>query len=91
MSSIYEPNFELINKYPDASRFEIEERIPLRLIHSGIFKYSQNVTALDFIKIDTQGSELEILRGASDLLKSVIGIEVEVEFIELYKGPAAIS
>ena len=86
VSSIYEPNFELINKYPDASRFEIEERIPLKADSLWNLLYSQNVTALDFIKIDTQGSELEILKGASDLLKSVIGIEVEVEFIELYKG-----
>tara|TARA_A100001015_G_scaffold319501_1_gene442562 strand:+ start:1116 stop:2102 length:987 start_codon:yes stop_codon:yes gene_type:complete len=86
VSSIYEPNFELINKYPDASRFEIEERIPLKADSLSNLLYSKNVSALDFIKIDTQGSELEILRGAGDLLRSVIGVEVEVEFVELYKG-----
>ena len=86
VSSIYEPNFELINKYPDACRFEIEERINLKADSLSNLLNSQNIAALDFIKIDTQGSELEILRGAGDLLKSVIGVEVEVEFVELYKG-----
>ena len=40
----------------------------------------------DFIKIDTQGTELEILRGGANLLeKRIIGLEVEVEFIQIYK------
>ncbi len=86
VSSIYEPNFELINKYPDASRFEIEAKIPLKANSLSNLLFSQNLKKLDFIKIDTQGSELEILQGAGDLMNSVIGIEVEVEFVELYKG-----
>ena len=71
---------------PRQLRFEIEERIPLKADSLSNLLYSKNVSALDFIKIDTQGSELEILRGAGDLLRSVIGVEVEVEFVELYKG-----
>jgi hypothetical protein len=42
---------------------------------------------VDFVKVDTQGSELPILKGAGDYLtESNIGIEVEVEFLPLYQG-----
>jgi FkbM family methyltransferase len=42
--------------------------------------------APEFIKLDTQGSELGILRGAGALLESVAMVEVEVEFVEMYQG-----
>lgn len=39
-----------------------------------------------FLKIDTEGSELEILHGAGDVLESVLGIRVEVAFEEIFIG-----
>jgi len=41
---------------------------------------------LDFIKLDTQGYELQILKGAEHSLKNILGIELEVSFIEIYKN-----
>ena len=40
---------------------------------------------VDFIKIDTQGYELSILEGAKRTLENVIGLEIEVEFLPIYK------
>ena len=41
----------------------------------------------DFLSIDTQGSEYEILQGADDLLeKNILGLTVEVEFKQFYKN-----
>lgn len=40
------------------------------------------------LKIDTQGSELEVLRGAERLLNCVSEVFVECSFIELYEGQA---
>lgn len=41
----------------------------------------------DILKIDTQGSELAILRGASNCLsRSLVAVEIEVEFLPLYRG-----
>jgi FkbM family methyltransferase len=45
-----------------------------------------DVKVIDLIKLDTQGSEYEILKGCGDLLNKTKKIICEVEFIELYKG-----
>jgi hypothetical protein len=45
------------------------------------------IQEVDFVKLDTQGSELPILRGASRTLgQFVFGIDVEVELNVLYEG-----
>ena len=38
----------------------------------------------DFIKLDIQGGELNVLKGAKNKLNECFGIEVEVEFISIY-------
>lgn len=42
----------------------------------------------DVMKIDTQGFELEVLRGAGRLLDSVAAVELEVEFVKQYVDQA---
>lgn len=39
-----------------------------------------------FLKIDTQGSELDILEGATDCLSLMAGLELELSFVPLYEG-----
>jgi FkbM family methyltransferase len=41
-----------------------------------------------FLKIDTQGFELEVLRGASETLKLVTAVQLELSIIELYEDQA---
>lgn len=45
----------------------------------------------DVLKIDTQGTELDVLRGAGHLLDSVLAVEMEVEFVPQYLGQALFS
>ena len=85
VSSIYEPNFDFIKNFPQPERFKVIERIKMEADSLSNLLNSAGIKDLDFLKIDTQGSELEILTGAGQYLESVIGIEVEVEFVELYK------
>jgi FkbM family methyltransferase len=40
---------------------------------------------IDFMKVNVQGAELEILRGGETLLPNVIGIMAEISFVESYK------
>lgn len=41
---------------------------------------------VDFMKLDVQGAELMVLQGAERVLKDVLAIQVEVEFLELYEN-----
>ena len=43
-----------------------------------------DISANDFIKIDVQGGELSVLKGAARTLSSTLGVEAEVEFIPMY-------
>ena len=48
---------------------------------------SENMLEVDFLKLDTEGSEYEILLGArGQISKSVIGIRVEVSFDHIFEG-----
>ncbi|MBL0048383.1 MAG: FkbM family methyltransferase [Bacteroidetes bacterium] len=48
----------------------------------------EKTTAIDFLKLDTQGTELMILQGAKQLLKErrIKLIKCEVAFVSVYKG-----
>jgi len=45
----------------------------------------------DVIKVDTQGTELDVLRGGGELLNSVLAVELEVEFVPQYIGQSLFS
>ena len=84
VSSLLPPRHSFLSRFPDAKRFDVisQETIKLSTLDRCLMDRWQDC---DFIKIDTQGSELDILRGGLALLDGpIIGLEVEVEFIRLY-------
>ncbi len=85
-SSMFKPNDSFINHFPYPERFAVTKTIELKsdtLDH----QLSENqFSDADFIKIDTQGSELLILQGGSQILENaVFGLELEVEFQPMYQ------
>jgi FkbM family methyltransferase len=48
----------------------------------------EQLVAPALLKIDVQGFELDVLRGAEDLLKCFDSIYVEASYVELYQGQA---
>lgn len=91
VSSIYIPNMDLISNFYNPERFEILREDSLEADTLSNQLKQNDVKKLDFIKIDTQGSELEILKGSDNLFDDLIGIELEVEFSELYIGQPLFS
>ena len=81
-SSVLEPNFEYLKKFKSVDRFEVLKKEKFKTITFDKFYADKN---LDFIKIDCEGYEFEILQGAKEYLnkKYVLGLEVECEFFQL--------
>jgi len=54
---------------------------------SNWYKANNFTERIDVLKIDTQGTELQVLKGAEDLLKNKIKIIIlEIQFVNFYKG-----
>ena len=86
VSSAYLPNFDFLYKFPDAERFDITKTIKIQTDTLDNQLKKNDIAEIDFIKIDTQGYELSILKGSIDYLNNTIGLEVEVEFAQLYEN-----
>ena len=84
-SSVYWPNINFLNKFPETERFNVIKNIKVETDTLNNQLKKNNILDIDFMKIDTQGHELSILKGSVDYLENLVGLEVEVEFVPLYK------
>lgn len=86
-SSLYHPNLSFLSRYPDCGGFEVDYHIDVPTDTLDHCLAERGIPVLDFIKLDVQGSELDIIMGGANILrKTVFGLEIEVEFSELYQG-----
>lgn len=46
---------------------------------------------MDFMKLNVQGANLEILRGGETLLSETLGVMAEISFVESYNGRPFLS
>lgn len=90
-SSLIKPDEYLTTNYPALGcALEVGQNI-VETTTLNEWARSEGVFQIDHLKIDTQGSELEILYGGSDLLRTIRSIEVEVEFNPIYEGQPVFS
>ena len=61
------------------------ETVVVRTLDAASVQYVRS-DAVPFLKIDTQGYEDKVLRGAPNLLRRTIGLQIELSFIPLYEG-----
>jgi FkbM family methyltransferase len=69
---------------------EIEKRTEVELRTIDEFCRQEQISSIDILKCDTQGYDLEVLRGAEDMMRDhCIGlVYCEVNFAELYRDAA---
>ncbi len=87
-SSLSPPNKDLLEQYLVSDYFEVLKTETIETISLDEFTKQFDVAQPDFVKIDTQGAESEILKGGQLTLNKVIGIFLETQLRELYIGAA---
>lgn len=83
-SSLYEPNQKLIGLF---NNFEVsfqKFRTSVDTISLDKFVRENLKEPVDFIKMDIQGAELDVLRGGGSTLEDVVALISEVEFVPHY-------
>jgi FkbM family methyltransferase len=85
VSSSVLPMLEAHSKAAPGSRYSSTEEVPLTRLDVAANSYFAN-DSIAFLKIDTQGYEWEVLEGATETLRRVVGVQLEVSLIPLYDG-----
>lgn len=85
-SSLYPPDATLADRYPELHAIRPVEKRTLPVMDLNGWASSRQVDDIVFMKLDTQGSELDILKGGEQLLPGCLGLEIEVEFAPIYNG-----
>lgn len=83
-SSLLEPNFRELSQFAALPEMlEVVTRTPLKTVRLDDII---DTAGCRILKIDVQGGELDVLRGALTTLSSTIVVFVEVEFFPIYSG-----
>ena len=100
LSSIFEPDHSVIKQFfPSISPFRKEsceawevasrEEVPVMSLDEASEKYG--CRDLTVLKLDTQGSELSILRSGKKVVSSTLVVMTEAEFLPFYKNQPLFS
>ena len=82
-SSVFIPNREYLDFFSESERYNIVNKT--NHIATTLDNQIKSDQQPDFIKIDIQGAELNVLKGGTNTLEKVLGLEVEVNFKQIYK------
>lgn len=84
MTSLLEPDAEhlsLFGRFPEWGTVTAKFPIPTRTLDS-----ISEIAAMDYLKMDIQGAERQVLSHATAKLKDTVAVQIEVSFISLYKN-----
>lgn len=81
-SSLYEPNTALVEKFQNLE--ELMRVVDRREVTTKRLDNISEVKDADYLKIDTQGADFDVLTGAKELLKNVVAVHTEALLVPLY-------
>lgn len=85
-SSMYKPLTTLTESYPSLDCATLMDEVSFEATTLDHWSKENDISYIDYIKLDTQGSELNILRGGKKILSTTRIIELEVEFNPIYEN-----
>jgi protein O-GlcNAc transferase len=83
-SSLYEPNMRLLSRFYEVD--ELTRPVATSRVQTKRLDDIPEIGGVDFLKVDVQGGELGVIKGAERLLRTALVVQTEVEFIEMYIG-----
>ncbi|MEA3417404.1 MAG: FkbM family methyltransferase [Thermodesulfobacteriota bacterium] len=84
-SSLYKPNEALIDMFQNLEVAKLKQTFSVQTVSMDHFADINKIGPVDFIKIDIQGAELDVFEGGKKVLKDVLVIVSEVEFVPIYE------
>ena len=84
-TSLYEPDERFSDRFNKLDAMRLKRRSMVDTVSLDRFVQENAIPPIDFLKMDIQGAELDVLRGGEETLKSVLALVCEVEFVPLYK------
>jgi len=85
-SSRLRPRADALSRYAFAPLFEVEESVELRAVDLPSVLEELGVSRVDWIKVDSQGTDLRLFRSLADLAHTVLVAELEPGIIDAYEG-----
>ena len=83
MTSLFKPKIEALNFFNGFSDFgEVQS---VEQVQTSRLDDIENLRSPDFLKMDVQGAELEIIKNGTNTLKDCIAIQLEVSYFNLYE------
>jgi len=98
-SSLYPPNEGYLARFALGPEFinlkhivNLDYTIEIETTTLDAVCEAENINSVDFLQIDVQGADLQVLEGANRLLEhNVLAIQIEVEFSHLYANQPLFS
>ncbi len=84
-SSLHKPNYAFIERTQAASVYRIKEELSVAVEPLDEVLSQHRITNVDYMKIDTEGYEVEILHGARHTLSHTFAVELEVWFNPVFE------
>ncbi len=80
-SGLLKPNYDYFSRFAGAENLEITSKDEVQTTTLDNFSKLNQINDLDFMKIDTEGFDLMILKGAEEIIKNFcLGVQSEVYF-----------
>lgn len=88
-SSFLDPSNAESMDFAESNTVQRREAVTLKRLDEVIENWRTTDCEAAYLKVDTQGFDLEVLRGATKLLQSLRGLQVELSVLPIYKGTPA--
>lgn len=89
-SSLRAPDMDVLGRFPIRSCFATKRKFEIEVDTLENSLKNHNIPKIDFLKVDVQGAENDILKGAGKMLDNILAIELETHILALYHGESVL-